>query len=791
MTDEAMERRGMQADGMRDEPWWSRPQRIRKLAAARKGSGITAGAAGPDGPSNLRDEVWLRELADFLEDREMILELRETELQLAKTTRLPVEALAAAAELGGRVSTIAARLDRMRLRRQHRSDVEYIESSIRTAVAAQVKVAEETTAAILDRLREMLAEHTGKPCDASSHPSHDLLTAVSEELRKAKAAADVSRETGKGAKGGTARVIQEITSLRALHGVRGFDDLHDDRHSGYELTQAAAAYLEAVVFGAAETATPFPWARRWDKRHKGVGPRELLIEAAALVVAEVEAIDRAIARGAYDPQPFREWAGSHKEGELLRIDACKARRRKGRGAMPRCERCEWLYARFRREGAGALGMEVKSHYEEPPRTVEVLVTVKDDGTCELEAGKGKPSASRAVAADGTVPPGWVPGPVELTPEETSRVRECAHRRSSPASILNKPQCQRCLDQARAAEDVGKVWHPVAPGHYRESPDTPRPDVPKDGRRVRECVERQLLAIPPNPLPRCARCEQLAWADAGYVVSVWIPTHYHEFATHTGPVGGVPTPETVAEIATENEGAKAEPAGALLVCSVKECGFAVSAGTAEAAVETMRAHEKGHAPERSDPVAISWFRKRPDGSTVPEPVPVLTGPLVGEEVVEAFAGTVRELSDAEAMAAGAAKVEAELAGESKDPAPERLPFGVYQLTRSAMAFRCWCGVTSGAVDSKLSAVAFKSSHVANTGHDPLGVELGVNGEWPVGMESGVVDPAYDRPVTVFRCSCGYFARSDEVAVVVASMCGHLARSGHAPSAKELGDAAPAQ
>lgn len=81
----------------------------------------------------------------------------------------------------------------------------------------------------------------------------------------------------------------------------GFDAKHDDMHGGPALALAAASYAyHAARFHDAEAlggryqikAPPYewPWAARW---WRPKDPRRDLIKAAALIVAEIERIDRA------------------------------------------------------------------------------------------------------------------------------------------------------------------------------------------------------------------------------------------------------------------------------------------------------------------------------------------------------------------------------------------------------------------------------------------------------------------------------------------------------------------
>jgi hypothetical protein len=92
--------------------------------------------------------------------------------------------------------------------------------------------------------------------------------------------------------------IEEIAAERRRQiEVEGWTSEHDDRHERGELAKAAAAY--AYNAGADElnrrwnSATPvivWPWSREW---WKPTTSRRDLIKAAALIVAEIERLDRA------------------------------------------------------------------------------------------------------------------------------------------------------------------------------------------------------------------------------------------------------------------------------------------------------------------------------------------------------------------------------------------------------------------------------------------------------------------------------------------------------------------
>lgn len=102
-------------------------------------------------------------------------------------------------------------------------------------------------------------------------------------------------------------VIDEIAAERRRHvEAEGWDSDHDDNHVDGSLAQAAAVYAFGATVGCAErsvmdefgtTGTPHrihslwpaSWSREW---HKPKSRRRDLVRAAALIVAEIERLDR-------------------------------------------------------------------------------------------------------------------------------------------------------------------------------------------------------------------------------------------------------------------------------------------------------------------------------------------------------------------------------------------------------------------------------------------------------------------------------------------------------------------
>lgn len=77
--------------------------------------------------------------------------------------------------------------------------------------------------------------------------------------------------------------------------VEGWTPEHDDQHDDESLIQAAAAYclMAAELPQFAMYIWPYGWDKKW---LKSTGTRRDLVKAAALIVAEIERLDRASAR---------------------------------------------------------------------------------------------------------------------------------------------------------------------------------------------------------------------------------------------------------------------------------------------------------------------------------------------------------------------------------------------------------------------------------------------------------------------------------------------------------------
>lgn len=86
------------------------------------------------------------------------------------------------------------------------------------------------------------------------------------------------------------QAIQDIVAERRRQiEAEGWTLTHDDEHGTGEMAQAAAAYAYAASGISRSHGRLWPWAASW---WKPAPPRRMLVKAAALIVAEIERLDR-------------------------------------------------------------------------------------------------------------------------------------------------------------------------------------------------------------------------------------------------------------------------------------------------------------------------------------------------------------------------------------------------------------------------------------------------------------------------------------------------------------------
>ena len=91
-------------------------------------------------------------------------------------------------------------------------------------------------------------------------------------------------------RGPTQAVLDVLAERRRQIEAEGWTPEHDDEHSAGEMAKAAACYaLVSAGFNPDATITVWPWHRRW---WKPSDKRCNLVKAAALILAEIERLDR-------------------------------------------------------------------------------------------------------------------------------------------------------------------------------------------------------------------------------------------------------------------------------------------------------------------------------------------------------------------------------------------------------------------------------------------------------------------------------------------------------------------
>lgn len=170
-----------------------------------------------------------------------------------------------------------------------------IESLLRSALPAQDP--ETTGNAIKDFLKdailEALQENRSSPTADNDEDSEEIAM-LRGEIGRLSELLNAHTEGVAGATQGGMDVLGERARQRRME---GYDDAHDDAHDDFTLSSAAIAYtMDARLRGTTGhgfTDTPppdWPWDYS-DWKQKSV--RQALVVAAALIIAEIERLDRA------------------------------------------------------------------------------------------------------------------------------------------------------------------------------------------------------------------------------------------------------------------------------------------------------------------------------------------------------------------------------------------------------------------------------------------------------------------------------------------------------------------
>ncbi len=97
-------------------------------------------------------------------------------------------------------------------------------------------------------------------------------------------------------------ILQQISAERNKQVTKGFDASHDDTHDTGQIADAASGVARYAIYAGTENVETapdgWPWMRAdWERIAKHPR-RQMLVIATALLVAEIERIDRAAMRAA-------------------------------------------------------------------------------------------------------------------------------------------------------------------------------------------------------------------------------------------------------------------------------------------------------------------------------------------------------------------------------------------------------------------------------------------------------------------------------------------------------------
>lgn len=135
-----------------------------------------------------------------------------------------------------------------------------------------------------------------KMSNASLADNHTHLKRRIEELTAALRAAEERAERAESMAAQT-KAAQDVLAERTRQiAVEGWSDDHDDDHDDWALSRAAGCYAFHPSIGLPEGFVPtlWPWDGGW---WKPTTPRRDLVKAAALILAEIERLDRMEQKG--------------------------------------------------------------------------------------------------------------------------------------------------------------------------------------------------------------------------------------------------------------------------------------------------------------------------------------------------------------------------------------------------------------------------------------------------------------------------------------------------------------
>lgn len=137
-----------------------------------------------------------------------------------------------------------------------------------------------------DRDYRMAWDETGKrnaEFIAAANP--DIVLALLDELEAAE-----KRVAELEALAFSPAILDVISERHRQRAIEGWTSDHDDAYQNSELADAAACYAIHAHNQGVSTPAHWPWSPDWWKQ---LGPRRDLVKAGALILAEIERIDRA------------------------------------------------------------------------------------------------------------------------------------------------------------------------------------------------------------------------------------------------------------------------------------------------------------------------------------------------------------------------------------------------------------------------------------------------------------------------------------------------------------------